>query len=64
MNSSPSFEDHRFRPIEREQIDQVPEQDFGQSGRVDAKTAASIGKILGVDFLVMGRHRIHLKSTE
>lgn len=56
---------NRFRLIEREQIDQVlAEQDFGQSGRVDAKTAASIGKILGVDFLVMGRvTEFSLKST-
>lgn len=57
---------NRFRLIEREQIDQViAEQDFGQSGRVDTKTAASIGKILGVDFLVMGRvTEFSLKSTE
>ncbi|NLW55618.1 MAG: hypothetical protein GX050_03165 [Firmicutes bacterium] len=56
----------RFRLIEREQIDKVlEEQDFGQSGRVDAKTAANIGKILGVDFLVMGRvTEFSLKSTE
>lgn len=57
---------NRFRLIEREQIDQVlAEQDFGQTGRVDAATAASIGKILGVDFLVMGRvTEFSLKSTE
>lgn len=57
---------NKFRLIEREQIDKViKEQDFGQSGRVDAKTAAKIGKILGVDFLVMGRvTEFSLKSTE
>lgn len=57
---------NKFRLIEREQIDKViQEQDFGQSGRVDAKTAAKIGKILGVDFLVMGRvTEFSFKSTE
>jgi curli biogenesis system outer membrane secretion channel CsgG len=56
---------NKFRLIEREQINRViEEQDFGQSGRVDAKTAAKIGKILGVDFLVMGRvTEFSLKST-
>jgi curli biogenesis system outer membrane secretion channel CsgG len=56
---------NRFRLIEREQIDKIiEEQDFGQSGRVDTKTAASLGKILGVDFLVMGRvTEFSLKST-
>ena len=56
---------NRFRLIEREQIDKIiEEQDFGQSGRVDTRTAASIGKILGVDFLVMGRvTEFSLKST-
>ena len=46
----------KFRLIERERINKViEEQNFGQSGRVDIKSAAKIGKILGVDFLVMGR---------
>ena len=56
---------NKFRLIEREQINRViEEQDFGQSGRVDTKTAAKIGKILGVDFLVMGRvTEFSLKST-
>lgn len=46
----------KFRLIEREQIDKVlKEQDFGASGRVDSKSAAKIGKILGVQLLVMGR---------
>lgn len=57
---------NKFRLIEREQIERViAEQDFGESGRVDAKTAAKIGKILGVDFLVMGRvTEFSLKSSE
>ena len=46
----------RFRLIEREQIDKVlSEQELGESGKVDTKTAAKIGKILGAQFLVMGR---------
>ncbi len=52
LNLSPP----RFRLIEREQINRIlEEQDFGASGRVDVKTAAAIGKILGVQFLVMGK---------
>lgn len=50
------LEKKKFRLIEREQIDKIiAEQDFGASGRVDAKSAAAIGKILGVDFLIIGR---------
>lgn len=46
----------KFRIIEREQLEKVlEEQDFGTSGRVDAQSAAKIGKILGVQYLVMGR---------
>ncbi len=46
----------KFRLIEREQLDKVlQEQDFGTSGRVDAQSAAKIGKVLGVKYLVMGR---------
>jgi curli biogenesis system outer membrane secretion channel CsgG len=45
-----------FRLIEREQVEKViQEQDFGASGRVDTRTAAKIGKILGVQYLVIGR---------
>ncbi|HYH04072.1 MAG TPA: CsgG/HfaB family protein [Bacillota bacterium] len=55
----------RFRLIEREQIDKIiAEQDFGQSDRVDTRSAAKLGKILGVQFLVMGRvTEFSLKST-
>jgi curli biogenesis system outer membrane secretion channel CsgG len=50
------LETGKFRLIEREQLDKVlAEQDFGTSGRVDSKTAAEIGRILGVRYLVMGR---------
>ncbi|NLW49146.1 MAG: hypothetical protein GXY86_17660 [Firmicutes bacterium] len=50
------LETNKFRLIEREQLNKVlEEQNFGTSGRVDTKTAAEIGKILGVRYLVMGR---------
>lgn len=50
------LETGKFRLIEREQLDKIlAEQDFGTSGRVDSKTAAEIGRILGVRYLVMGR---------
>jgi curli biogenesis system outer membrane secretion channel CsgG len=46
----------QFRVMEREQIQMVlDEQQFGASGMVDASSAAQIGKILGVQFLLMGR---------
>ena len=46
----------KFRVIEREQIDKIlQEQRFGSSGMVDSRTAARLGKILGVQYLVMGR---------
>jgi curli biogenesis system outer membrane secretion channel CsgG len=47
---------NKFRLIEREQINKIlREQDFGSGGRVDSQSAAKIGKILGVQLLVMGR---------
>ena len=55
----------KFRLIEREQIDKVlEEQDFGASDRVDTSSAAKIGKILGVQYLVMGKvTEFSLKSS-
>ena len=45
----------RYTVIERTRIDEVlREQNFGQSGRVDASTAAEIGRILGVELVVIG----------
>lgn len=41
--------------IERSQLEKIlNEQNLGVSGRIDASTAASIGKILGVDALIIG----------
>lgn len=46
----------KFRLVEREQIARVlREQDLGSHGRVDSATAARIGKILGVHYLIMGK---------
>lgn len=45
----------RFTVIERREIDSVlAEQDFGASGRVNASTAADIGKVLGAQLMVTG----------
>lgn len=45
----------QFRVIERQQLDQVlQEQNLGAGGRIDPSTAAGIGKILGVQLIVIG----------
>ncbi|MEO0948153.1 MAG: CsgG/HfaB family protein [Cyanobacteria bacterium J06641_5] len=44
-----------YSVVERSQIEKIlSEQDFGASGRVDAATAAEIGRILGVDAVLVG----------
>jgi curli biogenesis system outer membrane secretion channel CsgG len=44
-----------YRVIERGKIDQIlQEQNLGDSGRVDASTAAKIGKLLGVEAVLVG----------
>jgi len=44
-----------YSMIERKQLDRVlGEQNFQQSGRADASTAAQLGRILGVDAIVIG----------
>lgn len=44
-----------FRVIERQQLDKVlAEQNLGESGRVDPSTAARLGKILGVQLVIIG----------
>lgn len=49
------FQSGRFTVIERAQIDMIlQEQNFGQSGRVQASQAAEIGKILGVQAMITG----------
>jgi curli biogenesis system outer membrane secretion channel CsgG len=47
--------DSKFSVIERNALDKVlAEQNFSNSDRADATTAAKIGRILGVDVIVMG----------
>ncbi len=49
------FKTGRFRMIERQHLDKVlAEQDLGESGRLDPTTAARIGKILGVQMMIIG----------
>ena len=44
-----------YSVVERSQLDRIlGEQNFQQSGRADASTAAQIGKILGVDAIIIG----------
>ncbi|WP_172636058.1 CsgG/HfaB family protein [Synechococcus sp. PCC 6312] len=44
-----------FIVVERSQIERIiQEQNLGASGRVDAATAAQIGRILGVDVVILG----------
>lgn len=45
----------KFTVFERDKIDAVlKEQDFGASGRIDPTTAAKIGKLIGVEYIVTG----------
>lgn len=45
----------RFQVIERAQIESIlEEQNFGMTGRVDASTAAEVGRILGVQAILTG----------
>jgi curli biogenesis system outer membrane secretion channel CsgG len=46
----------KFRLIEREQLQRVlEEQNLASKGRIDSNTAARIGRILGVQILIMGK---------
>lgn len=48
-------EDGKYSLIERNAIDKVlGEQNFANSDRVDSSTAAKLGRILGVDAVIMG----------
>lgn len=49
------LEDGSFRVVERKKLDTVlAEQDFSNSDRADPATAARIGKLLGVDYIIAG----------
>lgn len=46
----------RFRLLERSLLDKaIAEQDLGATSRVDPSKAAKIGKVIGADYLVMGK---------
>lgn len=48
-------QDGKYRVIEREQLDKIlTEQNFSNSDRADPSTAAKIGRVLGVDAIIMG----------
>src|SRR5450755_5159345 len=48
-------QDGKYRVIERAALDKIlAEQNFSNSDRADATTAAKIGKILGVDAIIIG----------
>jgi len=48
-------EDGKYRVIERKQLDKIlAEQHFSNSDRADPSTAAKIGKVLGVDAIIVG----------
>src|SRR5215467_3484844 len=48
-------QDGKYRVIERKQLDKIlAEQNFSNSDRADASSAAKIGKILGVDAIIIG----------
>lgn len=47
---------NRFRLLERSLLDKaLAEQDLSSSARVDPKTAVKAGKIIGADYLIMGK---------
>lgn len=49
-------ETKRFRIIERSQIDDIlREHNLSRAGLLDPKTAAKVGRILGVQYLILGR---------
>src|SRR3974390_495281 len=48
-------EDGKYRVIERKALDKIlAEQNFSNSDRADPSTAAKIGKVLGVDAIIIG----------
>src|SRR5437879_358486 len=48
-------QDGKYSVIERKALDKIlAEQNFGNSNRADSSTAAKIGKMLGVDAIIIG----------
>lgn len=54
-----------LRVMERARIDEImKEQNLGSSGRIDPATAAEIGKIMGVETMILGTTtRMEVKET-
>lgn len=49
------LKDGRYRLVERSALDKIlAEQNFSNSDRADSNTAAKIGKVLGVDAIIIG----------
>jgi curli biogenesis system outer membrane secretion channel CsgG len=49
------LKDGKYRLVERSALDKIlAEQNFSNSDRADANTAAKIGKVLGVDAIIVG----------
>lgn len=56
---------NRYTLIERSRIDQIfQEQALGQSGAISEETAAQVGKLLGVECLVLGKILEAKQETE
>ena len=56
---------HRFKVIERSQLEKVlKEHALGMSGAVDESTAAEVGRVLGVDALLMGTITVYSGSNK
>src|SRR5678815_3163622 len=52
-----------IRVVERERLEAVlAEQKLASSGKIDAKTAARVGKLLGAKYLVLGSYFDVMKS--
>ena len=52
-----------FAVVERDQVDQVMQElELGQSGLVDEKNAAQVGRMLGVDAIITGSVNISYRS--
>lgn len=55
MLTTKLVQDGYYTVVERSRIEAIlAEQNLGESGRIDASTAAQIGRILGVDAVVIG----------
>ena len=54
----------KFRVVERSKLGHVlDEQDLGNSGRIERKTAAKVGKLTGAQYLIMGSVSSYQENT-